>query len=250
MSLKEEFLRLLRDDVEFRLAIGGLLGYSEITGRLSKTEEVVQEILKEIRLLREDFNRLAEEQRNIAEEQRKLREEIVQLRSDFNRLAEEQRNIAEEQRKLAEEIVRLRNDYKRLGDRFEVILGRMGRRWGVDLERTLLGTFKEVLEREGIEPGRVDSFSYVDFDGSITGLKGRRVQADILVRDGKITLIEVKSFPDVEDVDHLKDVVGYVEKILKTNVDKVYVVAVNVDKDTLSRAEELGFKVIYGSLVE
>jgi chromosome segregation ATPase len=123
MSLKEEFLRLLRDDVEFRLAVGGLLGYSEITGRLSKTEEVVQEILKEIRLSRNDFNRLAEEQRNLAEEQKKLREEIVQLRSDFNRLAEEQM-------KLAEEIVRLRNDYKRLGDRFEVILGRMGRRWG------------------------------------------------------------------------------------------------------------------------
>ncbi len=40
------------------------------------------------------------------------------------------------------------------------------------------------------------------------------------------------------------------EKILKTDVDKVYVVAVNVDKDTLNRAEELGFKVIYGSLVE
>jgi hypothetical protein len=168
ISLKEELLRLLRDDVEFRLAVGGLLGYSEITGRLSKTEEVVQEILKEIRLSRNDFNRLAEEQR-----------------------------------KLAEEIVRLRNDYKRLGDRFEVILGRMGRRWGVDLGRTLLGTFKEVLEREGIEPGRVDSFSYVDFDGSITGLKGRRVQADIIVRDGRITLIEVKSFPEVEHVDHL-----------------------------------------------
>jgi hypothetical protein len=215
MSLKEELLRLLRDDVEFRLAVGGLLGYSEITGRLSKTEEVVQEILKEIRLSRNDFNRLAEEQR-----------------------------------KLAEEIVRLRNDYKRLGDRFEVILGRMGRRWGVDLGRTLLGTFKEVLEREGIEPGRVDSFSYVDFDGSITGLKGRRVQADILVKDGGVTLIEVKYFPEVEHVDHLKDVVGYVEKILKTNVDKVYLVAVNVDKETLNRAEELGFKVIYGSLVE
>jgi hypothetical protein len=60
----------------------------------------------------------------------------------------------------------------------------------------------------------------------------------------------VKCFPEVEHVDHLKDVVGYVEKILKTNVDKVYVVAVNIDRDTLSRAEELGFKVIYGNLVD
>jgi hypothetical protein len=63
-------------------------------------------------------------------------------------------------------------------------------------------------------------------------------------------LIEVKSFPEFEDVDHLRDVVGYVEKILKRSVDQVYSVAVNIDRETLNRAKELGFKVIYGNLVE
>jgi hypothetical protein len=204
-SVKEEFLRLLKEDEEFRLAAAGLLGYTELIKRLDENEKRLDATIHEIRMLREDFNR-----------------EIQNLREDFNRLSQ----------------------------RFEVVLGRMGRRWGLDLERTLLATFKEALEREGIEPGKVEPFSYTDFDGSITGLKGRRVQADILVRDGRITLIEVKCFPEVEHVDHLKDVVGYVEKILKTNVDKVYVVAVNIDRDTLSRAEELGFKVIYGNLVD
>ena len=215
MGIKEEFLRLLKEDEEFRLAMAGLLGYSEIVSRLNEHEKTMQTILNEIKLLREDFNKLFEEQK-------KLREDFVLIREDFSKL----------------------------GSRVEVILGRMGRRWGADLERTLLGTFKEVLEKEGIEPGKVESFSYIDFDGSITGLKGRLVQADILVKDGKLTLIEVKSFAEREDVDHLKDVVGYVEKILKRNIDQVYLITVNVDKHTLARAQELGFKVIYGSLVE
>ncbi|PSO06204.1 hypothetical protein B9Q04_17265 [Candidatus Marsarchaeota G2 archaeon BE_D] len=216
MSVKEEFLRLLKEDEEFRLAAAGLLGYSEIIKRLDENERNVQETIKEIKQLREDFNR-----------------EIKQLREDFNR-----------------EIKQLREDFNRLSGRFEVILGRMGRRWGADLERTLLGTFKEALEKEGIEPGKVESFSYTDYDGSVTGLKGRRVQVDILVRDGKLTLIEVKAFAEREDMDHLTDVVGYVQKILKKDVERVYVVAVNVDREALNRAQELGFKVIYGSLTE
>ncbi|PSN88240.1 hypothetical protein B9Q00_06355 [Candidatus Marsarchaeota G1 archaeon OSP_C] len=229
MGIKEEFLRLLKEDEEFRLAMAGLLGYSEIVSRLNEHEKTMQTILNEIKLLREDFNKLFEEQKK--------------LREDFNKLFEEQK-------KLREDFVLIREDFSKLGSRVEVILGRMGRRWGADLERTLLGTFKEVLEKEGIEPGKVESFSYIDFDGSITGLKGRLVQADILVKDGKLTLIEVKSFAEREDVDHLKDVVGYVEKILKRNIDQVYLITVNVDKHTLARAQELGFKVIYGSLVE
>ncbi|PSN84230.1 hypothetical protein B9Q03_13165 [Candidatus Marsarchaeota G2 archaeon OSP_D] len=258
MSVKEEFLRLLKEDEEFRLAAAGLLGYTEIIKRLDENERRMDAILaeiarlredfnREIRLLHEDFNRLSEEQTKLRQDFNRLSEEQTKLRQDFNRLSEEQTKLRQD---FNTEVSLLREDIRRLNDRFEVILGRMGRRWGADLERTLLGTFREVLEMEGIEPGRVERFSYLDRDGSVTGLKGRLVQVDILVRDGEVTVIEVKSFPERQDMDHLKDVVGYVEKIIQKRVSKVYLVAVNVDKDTLERAGELGFKVIYGSIVE
>jgi hypothetical protein len=241
MSVKEEFLRLLREDEEFRLIAAGLLGYTEFIRRLDENEKSIANTLLEIKMLREDFTKLAEEQVKLRED---FNREIQKLREDFNR------EIQKLREDFNREIQKLREDFNRLGDRFEVVLGRMGQRWGSDLERTLLGTFKEALEAQGIEPGKVESFSYMDYDGSVTGLKGRRVQADILVKDGKLTLIEVKSFPEWEDMDHLKDVVGYVEKILKKSADQVYLVAVNIDKETLNRARELGFKVIYGSLVD
>jgi len=258
MSVKEEFLRLLKEDEEFRLAAAGLLGYTEIIKRLDENERRMDAILaeiarlredfnREIRLLHEDFNRLSEEQTKLRQDFNRLSEEQTKLRQDFNRLSEEQTKLRQD---FNTEVSLLREDIRRLNDRFEVILGRMGRRWGADLERTLLGTFREVLEMEGIEPGRVERFSYLDRDGSVTGLKGRLVQVDILVRDGEVTVIEVKSFPERQDMDHLKDVVAYVEKIIQKRVSKVYLVAVNVDKDTLERAGELGFKVIYGSIVE
>ncbi len=272
MSVREEFLRLLKEDEEFRLAAAGLLGYTEIIKRLDDNEKRMDAVLaeivrlredfnREVRLLHEDFNRLSEEQTKLRQDFNRLSEEQTKLRQDFNRLSEEQTKLRQDFNRLSEEQTKLRQDFntevsllhediRRLNDRLEVTLGRMGRRWGADLERTLLGTFREVLEREGIEPGRVERFSYLDRDGSVTGLKGRLVQVDILVRDGEVTVIEVKSFPERRDMDHLKDVVGYVEKILQKKVSKVYLVAVNVDRDTLERAGELGFKVIYGSIAE
>src|SRR5579875_2382429 len=188
MSVKEEFLRLLKEDEEFRLAAAGLLGYTEIIKRLDDNEKRMDAVLAEIVRLREDFNR---EVRLLHEDFNRLSEEQTKLRQDFNRLSEEQTKLRQD---FNTEVSLLHEDIRRLNDRLEVTLGRMGRRWGADLERTLLGTFREVLEREGIEPGRVERFSYLDRDGSVTGLKGRLVQVDILVRDGEVTVIEVKSF--------------------------------------------------------
>src|SRR5579875_1185105 len=167
MSVKEEFLRLLKEDEEFRLAAAGLLGYTEIIKRLDDNEKRMDAVLaeivrlredfnREVRLLHEDFNRLSEEQTKLRQDFNRLSEEQTKLRQDFNRLSEEQTKLRQD---FNTEVSLLHEDIRRLNDRLEVTLGRMGRRWGADLERTLLGTFREVLEREGIEPGRVERFS-------------------------------------------------------------------------------------------
>ena len=59
--MKEEFLRLLREDEEFRLAVAGLLGLGEVLAELKK--------------LREDFNRFVEESQRRWEENNRRWEE-------------------------------------------------------------------------------------------------------------------------------------------------------------------------------
>jgi hypothetical protein len=46
MTTKEEFLRLLEEDNEFRLAVAGFLGYGEILKRLEKHDRKFVRILK------------------------------------------------------------------------------------------------------------------------------------------------------------------------------------------------------------
>ena len=53
-SLKEEFLRLLEEDMEFRYAVAGRLGILEVLRKLDTIAEEQTKIWKEIEKLREE----------------------------------------------------------------------------------------------------------------------------------------------------------------------------------------------------
>jgi hypothetical protein len=207
MTLKEEFLKLLDEDREFRLMVAEKLGYDGILKRLERHDRKFNRIVSEIKKLREDFNK---------------------MREDFNKM---------------------REDFNKLSMRVDVTIGSMGRRWGEDLERMVLEIFKETLEKRGIEPGKVEKLRFTDKDGSITGIKGKIIDVDISVKDEKLYLIEVKSRAELDHVDVLYEKARAVEKYLNRNVDKMFLVAVNVDKEAYERAEELGIEVIYGNII-
>jgi len=44
VELKKRFLELLKEDEEFKLAVAGLLGYSEILKRLDRHEEEIKKL--------------------------------------------------------------------------------------------------------------------------------------------------------------------------------------------------------------
>jgi sugar diacid utilization regulator len=71
-KLKHEILNLLKEDLEFRYAVAGLIGLEEILKRLDKYGEILIKHTEEIIKLREDF--------------KELREEQIKLREDFNRM--------------------------------------------------------------------------------------------------------------------------------------------------------------------
>jgi len=207
MTLKEEFLKLLDEDREFRLMVAEKLGYDGILKRLERHDRKFNRIVSEIKKLREDFNK---------------------MREDFNKM---------------------REDFNKMSMRVDVTIGSMGRRWGEDLERMVLEIFKETLEKRGIEPGKVEKLRFTDKDGSITGIKGKIIDVDVSVKDEKLYLIEVKSRAELDHVDVLYEKARAVEKYLNRNVDKMFLVAVNVDKEAYERAEELGIEVIYGNII-
>jgi len=105
-------------------------------------------------------------------------------------------------------------------------------------------------QRKGNRTGESEKFKFRDIDGRITGVKGRTVDVDVLVRDEKVYVIEVKSRTELEHVEMLPEKSKTVERVLKRTVDRMFIVTTNIDREAYERAKELGIEVIYGNILE
>jgi len=129
IKLKQEFLSLLREDLEFRYAVAGFLGLDEILKRLDKHGEELVRLREETARLREDMNKgfLRHD------------EEIAKLREDMNK------------------------GFKLLGDRISAL----GARWGMLTEEAFREGLRGVLEEEFRV--RVERWIHRDEEGFVYG---------------------------------------------------------------------------------
>ncbi|MEM3733556.1 MAG: hypothetical protein QW158_01265 [Nitrososphaerales archaeon] len=131
-ALKREFLELLEKDVEFRYAVAGYLGFSEILKRLDfHSEQLVRlrdeqvKIWNEIKGIKDEQLKIWNEIKGIKDEQLKIRDEQVRLRDEQVKIWNEIKGIKDEQ-------LRLREDFNRMLE----VIGRMDLRLS-RVERTL-----------------------------------------------------------------------------------------------------------------
>ena len=146
-SLEDQFLKLLKKDEKFRLAIASYLGYNKISEKLDKYDKKFNSILEEIKLLREDQNKLWENQNRLWEEVRSLREDMIKG--------------------------------------FELVerhISALGARWGLMSEEAFREGLKGLLEKElGL---KVEGWLQHDDKGIVYGYPSN-VEIDISVKDKK-----------------------------------------------------------------
>ena len=191
----------------------------------------------------------SEEMREVAEALKLL---AGYMREGFERtfkILEEHSKILEGHTRLLEEHGRRLEELTRAVGELKVAMGSLGRRWGRDLERTVLELYRHALEERGVEPGKVERFVYTDVDGRFYR-RGARIEVDVYIHDEKMYLVEVKSHAELDHVERFYDKTQIVEKILGRKAEKLILVAVNIDKEALERARELGIDVVYGAIIE
>ncbi|WP_238025889.1 DUF3782 domain-containing protein, partial [Metallosphaera javensis (ex Hofmann et al. 2022)] len=202
--------------------------------------------------LEEKMMELAEAQRKTEEAQRKSEERMSKLEEKMMELAEAQRKMEEvlgtltrTVGQLTEEMRQMRRDMERMNRTLDSI----GRRWGLDYEELIRGFFSDFVKQEGLDFTYVNKFTYKDSTGKY-GKKGLKYEIDILAKDDKVYLVEVKSFAEEDDVewfDRKSDVV--IDVLGIKNFVKLFL-AVNTTEDTVKVAEELGIRMIYGGIIE
>jgi hypothetical protein len=223
---------------------------------LEDIRRVVREVVEEAK--REDVVRIGEALSKITlvlegmlgelREHRRILEEHSKILEEHTRILEEHSKILREHTKILEEHSAMLKDHSRMLGELKVMVGSMGRRWGRDLEETVLAIYKDELAQRGLDVRLARKFSYVDVDGRF-GLKGNVYEFDVIIEGDGVTVIEVKSRATRDDVVWFYEKVRRVESLLG-NVKRLLVVAVNIDKEALERAQELGVDAVYGAVIE
>jgi chromosome segregation ATPase len=186
-ELKQELLRLLREDEEFRLTVAGLIGLDSILGELRK--------------LREDFLVFVKEQEERWKENNKRWEELNRRWEENNKRWEENNRRWEENEKRWEENWRRwrENDKKweEAFKRFEELEKRVSR---VELS---LGALTEVtLTRYAWEDVREDAkLRGEEVTARLRSVAVEGFEVDMLVETNRrVYVVEVKVRPTVDDV--------------------------------------------------
>ncbi len=252
-ELKNKILELLKEDLEFRYAVAGLIGLEEVLTRLNKNEEAIKSLQEQVYELQKQVCELQKQIKDLQGQVYELQRQVRNLQEQVRDLQGQVKDLQEQVKGLQEQVLNLQiqvNDLTKSIGEVKVAVGSLGHRLGRQFETLIFKIYKDALEDRGIDPGKVEKFIYIDYDGKYTGKPGFKLELDVYIHDDKLYLLEVKSLVEEDDVLWFMQKCEYVEKILNKKASRRIILGINVVKDAYEIAQRYGIDVIYGSLIE
>jgi len=249
-SFKDEVLKLLREDENFRLEVMRLLGIvntnaslNQLTDSVNRLTKAVEELKEEIRKLWEENHRIWEEIHRMWEEMGKLREENQKIWEEISKLREENQKIWENIQKIWEEIHKLQEENHRIWEEIRELrknhenltrivrsvsrdLGGLSRTVGKLVEQNIRHYLPGwVRERYGIAVDRVRRLrldSEAEFDGFVEA-------------EDKVLLIEIKTTLRSRDIRDLARKVDRYRERAPGDKLIIPIVAYSIEGESLGR---------------
>jgi hypothetical protein len=230
---KKRLLKALEEDVEFRYAVMGLLGYREVLERITKIEERLTKIEERQQVLEERFAKLEERFAELEKRFAELEERQLELEKRFARIEERQQRLEERQQRIEERITRVLEELRDLR-RVVVVIAH---RFGVLSEYAFREAMKYVIE-ESLGVGRVYKKSLRDDEGLVYGYPSI-IDIDVVIRDEKHILVEVKSRVSRSDVRELY-LIGRLYEKLEGVKPELVIIGGFIDREAYEAAAKLG----------
>jgi len=229
-EFKKMFLRLLREDEEFRLAVAGLIGFEELLKRFERHEEELRRVWEAIEKLREDLHIFMKEQEKRWEENNKRWEEA------YKRFEAIERKLLEHDKRF--EALMRRMDL--LEKRIDRKITMLGARWGLETEKSFRRAVKGLVE-EVLGRGKVEKWKFYDEKGEVYGYPSE-VEIDLLIRDEVHILVEVKASASSGDVVELWRIGGLYQRVTGIR-PRLVIITPFIDERAMKTAKELGVEV-------
>ena len=228
-KLREEILRLIESDKEFRYTLMGLLGFREILDRITRLEERQQKLEERFAELEARFVKLEERFAQLEERMVRLEERFAKLEDRYQRLEERVARLEERMLRVEEELRDLRR-----------VVTAIAHRFGVISEKAFREAMKYVVE-DVLGVAKVERWVYRDEEGFVYGYPSV-VEVDVVVRDREHILVEVKSRVSRGDVAELYRKGLLYEKVRGVR-PKLMIIGGFVDPSAYEASAKLGVEI-------
>ncbi|MEW6104080.1 MAG: DUF892 family protein [bacterium] len=223
---------LLKRDEQFRGSVYAILSETFATkDDLKQIIEVMNKRFEEVNKRFEDINKRFEEHR---EETNRRFEEINQRFETIDKKFEamDQRFVS-----LIEE---MHLGFTSIREELHFRLTTIGSRWGKRVEATFRNTLKELLTRK-LEAKEVKKWECYDEEGRVFSIPSY-IEADIVIKNGKHSLMEIKSTADKSDVGTFERIARFYKEEINITPCKI-LVAIEIDEYAKELCEKLGIEV-------
>ncbi|MEO0254117.1 MAG: DUF3782 domain-containing protein [candidate division WOR-3 bacterium] len=214
------------------------LKIEEIMDKRAVTREEIKEILNELKAQRGELIVQREELKSLKEELIVQREELKALKEELIVQREELKSLKEELIVQREELKSLR---KEMVDGFKILrdaITALGARWGIFAEEAFRESMEDILK----ELGFYDVKKWEDYDkeGMVFGYPST-IEVDLVIKDDKHYLIEIKSSVSDGDVLKFKRIGEFYEK--KTGVKpELFIVSPYIREEAKEKCKVFGIK--------
>ena len=140
------------------------------------------------------------------------------------------------------ELKALREDFNKVSIALTLRMDALGAHWGIMTKNAFRKSMKYIVEK--YFGGSVNRWEYYDEEGFVYGVKSI-IDVDVLVKDDKHLLIEIKSRIDASDVAVFRRKAQLYERVTKVKPDLIMISPYVTDK-ALKLADKLGIKIIKG----
>jgi len=228
MKLKEEILRLLREDIEFRYTVLGYLGLDEVVKSIHDLQRQVAEQSKAIYNLQKQVY-----------EHIKIISNLQKEVAKYGKLLEKHGKIIEE---LKTEVRELKGDVQGLKAAFIELRSAMG----LTLEEFSRSFLRGLLEARGIPKDKLK------LERKVFKLDSREIEINIFNENPLIVAEVTAVLEDLSELDKVLERVLLVEGIYGRKPDYVFLITPtitrNLSKEVFKKAKEYGIEIIYGKI--
>jgi hypothetical protein len=140
---------------------------------------------------------------------------------------------------LARAQLRTEHELARLRRTIDTQIGGLGARWGIQAEEAFRNGMRSILEEVGFTAERYLAY---DNEGDVFG-RPDQVELDIVIQDGKVIVIEIKSSLDRGHVHHFSRKVAFYARKTGRQVARQVIITPFTENGARALAEELGIEI-------